>query len=336
MNYCGIDLASRTTALCIVDADDKVLAELSITTDRQSLQTALKRFPALHAVVEAAPLAEWCKREMNALGYHCDIIDTRAAQGMFRARKKTDRHDARTLAKMARTGWYSPVHAKSSEARQARTQLSVRSGLMSIRISLHNQVLGLLRANALVVKKSEKGVRFADKIRALLTEQPVLLAVLEPLLSAWSHVQTQLYQIDRGLHRAAKSTSETQRLMQVPGIGKLTALAFVATMDDPTRFKNAKQVGDYFGLAPGIYQSGDTEVRGRITRQGDRLVRTLLVEAANTVLYHYRGKWSLKSWALRLKEKKGAGKARVALARKLAILLWTLWKNESVFVAQAA
>jgi transposase len=95
-------------------------------------------------------------------------------------------------------------------------------------------------------------------------------------------------------------------------------------------------VGDYFGLAPGIYQSGDVEIRGRITREGDALVRTLLVEAANSVIFHYRGKWSLKSWALRLKEKKGAGKARVALARKLAVLLWRLWKNESAFVMQPA
>lgn len=336
MKYCGIDLAGRTSALCIVDADDNVVIELTVASERAAFSRALISFSSLHCVVEAAPLAEWCKAEMEALGHHCDIVDTRASQGMFKARKKTDRNDARTLARMARTGWFSPVHAKSPEARLLRTRLSARAGLMKARISLHNQVLGLLRANGIRAVKSQKGVRFADKIRTLLVEHTALLTIVEPLLLVWSCVQEQLFKEDKVLHKAARQHAQTKRLMTVPGIGKLTALAYVATLDDPHRFQNEGQVGDYFGLAPSIHQSGDSEHRGHITRQGDVLVRTLLVEAAITILYHYRGTWALKSWALRLKEQKGAGKACVALARKLAVLLWRLWKNESDFVLQAA
>jgi transposase len=160
--------------------------------------------------------------------------------------------------------------------------------------------------------------------------------VLEPLLVIWEGVGQEINTLDKRLHAQAKSQPETRLLMSVPGVGALTALAFVATIGDPERFKRPEQIGDYVGLAPGVYQSGDVDRRGRITKAGDAMLRSLLVNAATVVLYKYRKDWSLKAWALRLKERKGAGKARVALARKLAIVLWKILKTQTPFVLPAA
>jgi len=335
MFYCGIDLASRTTALCVVDESDRIVMECELASEPEQMGRRLQRFRSVLCLIEAAPLAEWCKRELERRGLECEIVDTRQAKGFFDARKKTDRRDARTLARMARARWYNRVHAKSEASRLMRTRLRAREGMVSLRGGLQNQVLGLLRAHGERVTGAG-GVRFAQTIRDRMAGQTELLALLEPLLRLWEAASAELRQEDRALHREARRRPEVARLCTSPGVGKLTALAFVATVDDPRRFTNTGQVGDYVGLAPGVYQSGDTERVGRITRQGDRLLRTLLVEAANSVLYHYRKPWAWKDWALRLKERKGAGKARVALARRMAGLLWQLWVNGTTFSAGAA
>jgi transposase len=318
----------------VVDESDRIVFESQLETNPAQMVRQLQRFRSVHCLVEAAPLAEWCKRELERQGIGCDLIDTRQAKGFFEARKKTDQRDARTLARMARAKWYNVVHAKSEDARLLRSRLTAREGLVGIRVGLQNQVLGLLRAHGVRVTGAS-GLRFATVIQERVSAQPALRALVQPLLAVWEAVCTQLRQEDRALHREARQRPEVARLCTVPGVGKLTALAFAATIDDPRRFTNASQLGDYVGLAPGVYQSGDTERLGPITRQGDRLLRSLLVEAANSVLYHYRKPWAWKDWALDLKTRKGAGKARVALARRMAGLLWHLWIQETTFQASA-
>lgn len=335
MFYCGIDLAGERSAVCVVDEQDRVVYEGMVKTEGASWRRCFGRFPGVLCLVEASPLAETVKREVEGLGYRCEIIDTRRAKGFFEARKKTDQRDARTLARMARVQWYHAVHAKSAQARLLRSELTMRAGLVSTRVGLQNQVLGLLRSHGVRVKGA-KGGRFAQVVRGWLVEAAELQAVVEPLLVVWESVHAQVRAVDRVMVRRARSRPEVVRLRTVPGVGVVTALAFVATVDDPGRFTNGSQVGDYVGLAPGVYQSGDTEHVGRVTRQGDRLLRTLLVEAANSILYHCRKPWAWKRWAEELRARKGAGKARVALARRLAGLLWRLWKDEAVFELRTA
>ena len=330
MFYCGIDLSSKTTALSVINDQDKVLTEREVATDPDRIVRQLQAFRQVLCLVEAAPLAEWCKRSLEARGIECRIIDTRRAQKLFESRKKTDLRDARTLARMARVQWYNEVHAKSAEARLRRTRLRVRKSLVEMVVSLQNQVRGLLRAHGERVV-SPKGPRFAQTIREQVSGQPEVLELLEPLLRSWGSTWAELVAVDKALKRFARGVPEVKRLMGVPGVGPVVGLAFVATIDTPKRFTNASQVGDYVGLAPGIYQSGEVERRGRITKEGDRMLRALLVEAANSILYHYRGTWAWKSWAQRLKERKGPAKARVALARRLAGLLWKLWNEETQF-----
>lgn len=330
MFYCGIDLSSKTTALCVVNEQDKVVCEREVATDPDRIARQLQAFRGVLCLVEAAPMAEWCKRGLEAKGIECRIIDTRRAQKLFESRKKTDLRDARTLARMARVQWYNEVHAKSEAARLMRTRLGIRKALVGVVVSLQNQVRGFLRAHGERVT-APKGPRFAQRIREQVSEQAQLLAVVEPLLRAWESTWRELTAEDRALKRLARGIPEVKRLMGVPGVGPIVGLTFVATIDTPKRFTNASQVGDYVGLAPGIYQSGEVERRGRITKEGDRMLRALLVEAANSVLYHYRGAWAWKSWTERLSERKGPAKARVALARRLAGLLWKLWNDETQF-----
>jgi len=335
MFYCGIDLASKTTALCVVDEQDRVVLERQVATEPELMVRQLRQFGQVLCLVEASPLAEWCRRELEAQGLVCEIIDTRRAQKLFESRKKTDQRDARTLARMARAKWYNVVHAKSEGARLLRTRLTAREGLVRVKVGMQNQVRGLLRAHGIRVSGA-KGLRFGETVRERLCEQRELQAIVEPLLRLWEKASEELRAEDRALHRVARERAEVKRLRTVPGVGALTALAFVATVDDPRRFTNAGQVGDYVGLAPGIYQSGETERVGRITREGDRMLRTLLVEAANSVLYHCRKPWAWKRWVDELSARKGSAKARVALARRLAGLLWRLWKDEKDFVLTVA
>lgn len=331
MFHCGIDLASKTTALCVVDDRERVILERELPTDFGQIREVLAPYPGVSCVVESAPLAEHCRRELARADIECTIVDARAAKALFDARKKTDRRDAVTLARMRCSGWYQAVHPKSDEARNLRFQLGVRAAVVRTQVAVQNTVLGLLRSMGIRVTR---GASLESRLRQVLDESPTLEAMLRPLLEQRALLKRQLQDLNRALGQQLRRHPVARRLVAVPGVGTITALAFVATIDDPTRFGSAKQVGDYVGLAPGIYQSGEIERIGRITRQGDVLLRSLLVEAANAVLHRCKQDWAWKDWALRLKERKGAGKARVALARRLACLLWKLWKDNVPFNPQ--
>jgi transposase len=152
------------------------------------------------------------------------------------------------------------------------------------------------------------------------------------MLEIWEMTRTQVNQLKAEIEQACKEDTISQCLESVPGIGPLISTAYRATIDDPQRFKNGKEVADYIGLAPRIYQSGEVEYRGRITKEGDSLLRWHLVEGAHVLLTHGQD-CALKRWGLALQERKGSAKAKVAVARKLAVLLWKLWKEQKKFEA---
>ena len=175
------------------------------------------------------------------------------------------------------------------------------------------------------------GARFEASVRARLAEQAELGSLIEPLLAAWRAVDDQVAALERQLVRRARRHEVCHRLMTVPGVGPLTALAFVTTIDDPARFRRSSSVGAYLGLTPRRHQSGERDVSGRISKCGDRLTRSYLFEAANVLLTRVERWSSLKAWAIRLAKRSGAKKAKVALARKLAALLHRLWQDGTTF-----
>jgi transposase len=219
---------------------------------------------------------------------------------------------------------------KSVAAHLVRATLGVRKQLVGMRTEMINQIRGLMKIFGLILPKGS-GARFEASVRARLAEQAELGSLIEPLLTVWRAVDDQVAALERQLVRRARRHEACHRLMTVPGVGPLTALAFVTTIDDPARFRRSSSVGAYLGLTPRRHQSGERDVSGRISKCGDRLTRSYLFEAANVLLTRVERWSSLKAWAIRLAKRSGAKKAKVALARRLAALLHRLWQDGTTF-----
>ena len=332
MNYCGIDVANLTSAVCVVDGQGKVLRQVSIRTETADLAGALAGLGRLRVMIEAAPLAEWVANEVEAAGHEAVLVDARAAKHLVRSAKKTDARDAHTLAQMGRSGWYTAVHRKSASARLLRSRLQGRQALLRTAKASAASIRGLLRAHGIRVGRVAEGA-FAARVRQLVGEAVAELGeTIEALLAVWQQSRVAVTALERSLRHDSRQDAVGRHLQSVPGVGVLVSSAYRATIDDPHRFETPRQVADYVGLAPRVYQSGELDQRGRISREGDTLLRWHLVEAAHVLLT--RGPdCALKRWGLALAQRKGAAKAKVAVARKLAVLLWRLWRRGEDFQA---
>jgi transposase len=231
---------------------------------------------------------------------------------------------------LVRVGWYREVKIKSEESQRVRAILVARFRLVSMRRDIENQVRSLIKECGLLFPRAI-GQQFRNLVRELLNAGHQLLAVIEPLLSIHEHICQQQSKFDDEVRRLAKSDETTRRLMTVPGVGVITALTFRHTIDDPSRFRSASTVGAYLGLTPRRNQSGETDTTGKISRWGDRLLRTYLYEAATVLLYRTK-KWSsLKAWGMKLAKRVGMKKAKVAIARKIAVILHCIWVDGTSF-----
>jgi transposase len=248
---------------------------------------------------------------------------------------KTDRKDARGIAQLIRMGWFRPVHCKSVAAQETRSLLGARKLLQS---KLHDIELGLrgtLRGFGLKLGKTTPKT-FENRVRILVADHPTLLAVADALLRARAMLAEQFIKLDKQLHSVAHGDNRARLLTTIPGVGSIVALTFASAIDDPGRFKSSKTVGALFGLTPKKYQSGETDVTGRISKIGDAGVRTALYEAANVILTRTRKGSSLKKWAMGVAKRAGMRKAKVALARKLAVVMHRMLADGTPFVAQKA
>ena len=331
MNYCGIDLASKASAVCIIDEQGRTVAEFEVATDEDGFRTRFSPLEPMRCVVEASPLAEWVAQLVEGMGHEIVVIDPRKAKAVICTKKKTDRLDAQKLAQIARTGWYSEVHRKSERARLMRTMLKARSGLMEVVSAQRSRVSGLLRAHGIRVIGA-KGDAFASRVMKIVGERaPELGPIVQPLLGLWSQARSEAAAMRKQIEALAAADPVCQLLMTIPGVGPIVATAYVATIDDPHRFEASEQVSDYVGLVPSVYQSGEVDYRGRITKEGDAMLRWLLVEAASVLLTRVKRSCPLQRWGRRLMERKGMAKARVAVARKLSALLHRMWVRGEVF-----
>lgn len=336
MYYCGIDLASKASAICVMNDEGEIVAEFEIATDVDGFRSGLSRWSGLHCVVEASPLAEWTAQVLEAADHDVVIIDPRKAKAVIQTKKKTDRLDARNLARMARTGWYTAVHRKSAPARLLRSQLQARRGLVETTNAMNARIRGLLRAHGIKLGPVS-AADFVQRVREVAKAgHRDLWSLLRPLCKVWREAAREAKALRKRIEVQSRQEAVPRRLMSVPGVGPMVATAFIATIDDPRRFQRGDQVAAYLGLTPSVHQSGETEYRGRITKEGDGLLRWLLVEAAHVLLTRTKQNCELKRWGLRLSRKKGHGKARVAVARKLAMLLHRLWLRGETFDWQRA
>ena len=336
MNYCGIDLASKASAICVMDEQQGLLFERVCPTDEDGFRQVLRGYGRLRCVLEASPLSEWVADILEALGHEVIVIDPRKAKAVICNKKKTDKLDARNLARMAATGWYTEVHRKSADARLLRSHLIARKGLVDMQRQQNNRIRGLLRAHGMVLGKVSSG-EFERRVYEQLERRcPGLLPAIRPLLESWSSLRRSIAELSKQIKHLARQDRVCRLLMTAPGVGPLVSSAYIATIDDPGRFRRGEQVAAYLGLVPSVTQSGETEYCGRITKEGDALLRWLLVEAAHVLLTRSRADCVLKRWGKRLERRKGAAKAKVAVARKLAMILHRMWLTNTPFAAQPA
>jgi transposase len=331
--YAGLDVSLEETTICVVDESGRIVREARAASEPEALIGALQEIGLpLHRIgLEACSLTAWLHDELRSAGLPAICIETRQANAAMKTMpNKTDRNDARALAQIMRTGWYRQVHVKSRQCRLWRSLLVARRTVLNEMRSIENVVRAILREAGLKLGTPSRAA-FAARVRDLAEGDPLMMKLVEPLLAILATMLDQLARLTKQVLDITRGEAVCRRLMSVPGVGPITALAFRATIDRPDRFRRSRDVGAHLGLTPSRYQSGETDIQGKISRCGDELARTALYEAAHTLLVRSR-KWSaLRAWGMKIAKHRGMARARVAVARKLSVILHRMWSDATEF-----
>jgi transposase len=333
VHYVGLDVSLKQTSICVVDQAGSVVREGVVDSDPELIGAFVRsKAPgALRIGLETGPTTTWLWTELKRLGLPVICIDARHAKAVLKMQiNKSDRNDAAGIARIMQTGWFKEVRVKNIDSHLIKALLVSRALLVKIKRDLENQIRGLLKNLVLIIGRAKFNV-FAVRAEELIEDRPELEAVIKPLLAARKVIEGQVADLDRKVLKLARHDVQVRRLMTVPGIGPVTALCFKATIDDPTRFKRSRSVGAYVGLTTRRHASGEVDWSGRISKCGDAMLRMYLFEAAGVLLTRVP-KWSaLKAWGIRLAKRNGLRKAKVAVARKLAVILHRMWIDETEF-----
>lgn len=332
-HYVGLDVSLKETAICVIDQDGPKVWQGKTSSDPDSIakMTRSKAPKAARIGFETGPFSTWHWHSFQQMGLPVVCLDARHAKAALSMQvNKTDANDAHGLAQIIRTGWYRKVEVKSVDAHVIRTLVIAHSNLVGIRTKLANQLRGILKTFGLIVGGATGGV-FEARGAELVRDNVGLEPIVQSLLTLWRATCEQIQSLDNELRDFARKNQVCGRLMTIPGVGPVTAVAYMAVIDDPTRFGKSSSVGAYLGLAPRRYQSGEVDKSGRISKCGDPMMRSYLFEAANVILSRNL-RWSkLKAWATKLARRSGAKKAKVALARKLAVIIHRMCIDGSEF-----
>jgi transposase len=332
--YAGLDVSLRETSICVVNAEGKVLLERKVSSEPDDIAEVLRAYLGeLRQVgVEASSLGGWLHAELSARGYEAVVIEAAHTHvALSTMRNKTDRNDARGIAQLMRLGWYKVVHVKTPEAQRLRTLLGCRKLVVRKLVDIENEIRGTLRGYGLKVGSVSRG-RFAARVTALCGQADALIAeVVQRLLAIRVTLLTEYHRMHVLVIKATAEDPVCRRLMTVPGVGPVAALAFRTGVDDPKRFKRSRTVAAHFGITPRRYQSGEVDYVGRISKCGDRDVRQALFDAASSLLKRCRKACALRNWGLRIAKRSGLKKATVAVSRKLAVIMHRMWLDGADF-----
>jgi transposase len=323
--WAGLDLGEELTTLCVVDDQGEVLLERSCRSVLPEIDVSLRPFASrLQLVAAEAGTGTHLLRKLSSAGYPVAIFEARKAKKFLTIRQnKSDESDARGLADLARLGrnTVSRVHMKSVDLEHLRSELVMRHKLVRLRVVVE----GSLRSRLAMYGRRMKPIRSAIGDDGIdLREQ------LEPLMEVAEGLRKYLRCLDKQFERRANDNDVCKRLMEVPGVGPICALSFYSAIEDPNRFTRVSDVGAYLGLVPKRYQSGRLSRTAGITKSGNKLTRTLLVTSAQSMRRH-NVQCALAEWGEALRERLGSGRAKVAVARKLAIVLLKMWKTGAHF-----
>lgn len=331
--FAAIDVSMEESKLCVRDGAGRIVRESKAASRPEAIGAVLKgwKLPYAKVGLEAGPLSQWLHAGLTKQGFAAVLLETRQANAVLKSmRNKTDRKDAQGLAQLLRTGWYREVHAKSRPAQDVRALLTARRQVLGSLVQVENSIRGLLKT---VGARLPKGGRraFAARARAAAAAMPLLAEGVESLLAVHATLEREAVRLTKQVVALAGQNEAARRLATVPGVGAITALAFVATVDEPGRFARSRAVGAHLGLTPKRYQSGETDRGGRISKCGDGLMRSLLFEAATVLLTRVRRWSSLKAWGMAVAKRRGLWRARVAVARKLAVILHRMLADGTEF-----
>jgi len=321
--YAGVDVSLRSVSICVSDGSGKVLWRGEVMNEPGVVSAALSRHaPGLVlAVLETDSCGIHLYRGLEAMGVPIVCVCARHAKGVLKCKvNKTDNNDAEGLAQLARTGWYREVYVKSADAHVIRAHLLACRQVGKARRDIENQIRAMLRVFGIKVGTVARG-RFEERVWRLVEQVPALRLPIDQLLLARCSLLESQNALECEAKRLAKADKHYQILQTMPGVGPLTALAFVSAMDGPARFARSSSVGAYLGLTPRSYQSGEVAWSGRISKTGDAVARALFYEAANSLMVRVKAWSPLKVWTHKLAERIGGKKVRVALARKMAFVL---------------
>jgi transposase len=333
-HYAGIDVSLECSSVCVVDATGKIVREGKVASEPEALigWFASCGVEVARIGLEAGPLSQWLYAAMHRAGLAVELLETRHVRNAFKTMTvKTDRNDARGIAQLIRLGWFKPVHCKSLDAQEMRALLTARKLVQSKLHDVQNSVRGILRGFGLKVGETT-ATRLSGRINELVTGHPNLEVIAAALLSVHAVLLREFKAFEKRLRQLARSDARTRLLMSVPSVGTVVALTYASAIDDPARFTSSKRVGPHFGMTPKKYQSGETDYTGRISKIGDASVRAALYEAAHIMLTKpVKGCTQLKSWAMRVARRAGMRKAKVALARKLAVIMHRMLADGKAF-----
>jgi len=321
--YTGLDVSKDETAVCIRSEGGRTMLAVKTATDPDAISSVLAGtgLNITCVVMETGRMSNWLYHELERRTIPIVCVDARQAHAVLsQMHNKTDANDAAMLADLARTGFYRKVVVKSPLAQERRALLRAREVSIKARMNVENTIRGLLASFGVRLPKHLR--TFEQRVRDALDSARQLTNIIMPLLHLRTEALRQAAELTKAMMKHAREDDACRRLMTIPGVGPVSAVTFVATIDDPERFRRSRSVGAYIGLS----------------KRGDRLLRTVLYEAANSLLCRVKsGKGdSLKKWASALKQRTSHKKAVVALARKLAVIMHAIWRDGTEFEAKEA
>lgn len=330
----GMDLGDRTSRYCMLGAQGEVMSEGSVATTRKAMLEKLGSLQRCRIAMEVGTHSPWLSRMLSGLGFEVIVANARQVQLISASSRKNDRIDAQTLARLARVDpqLLRPIRHRSEQGQTDLLTIRMRAALVELRTSAVNSARGFVKAAGERLPACDADQMGVDQLDAL--PQP-LRQQLKPLLEAVESLTEKIQELDTTIEQIARSKyPETELLRQVSGVGNLIALTFVLTLEDGQRFRKSRDVGCYVGLRPKQSESGQSQPQLRINKEGDRYLRSLLVQASHCILRRRGPDTDLKRWGLKLAERGGKNakkRAVVAVARKLAVLLHRLWVGGEVY-----
>lgn len=327
----GVDLGDKRSQVCVLDSQGEILEESSIATSREGFEHRFKSMPRSRVVLETGTHANWVHDLVAKLGHDVIVANARKVRAISANERKSDKVDAEMLARLGRTDvkLLKPVAVRPQQARDDLALLRAREALVAARTEIVNSVRGLAKAMGHRLPKCSAASLHKHAV------DPELQPAIEPMMRVLEQLTKTIRGYDKQVVQLSRTRyPQTSLLRRVKGVGPLSALYFVLVIGDTKRFEDPRDVGAYFGLVPRRDQSGAQDPQLRITKTGDRMGRTLMVQCSHHILGRFGIDSDLRRFGLKLAArggKKAKKRAVVATARKLTVLLFALLRNGEVY-----